>query len=161
MTTQSTARTTDILASAGDLRGEVKAGATFPSLFAMIAQRHMYRFGTTREHLAAVAVKNHANGAKNPLAHLRKQITLEKALSARMISEPLSLYDCSLISDGAAAVLLCASERAGEFSDKPVTVGALPKPPTMSPWMKGRHHNLQRGQNGVPEGLPNGGDHAG
>ncbi len=122
MTTQSTARTTDILASAGDLRGEVKAGATFPSLFAMIAQRHMYRFGTTREHLAAVAVKNHANGAKNPLAHLRKQITLEKALSARMISEPLSLYDCSLISDGAAAVLLCASERAGEFSDKPVTV---------------------------------------
>ena len=122
MTSQTTARTTDILASAGDLGGEVKAGATFPSLFAMIAKRHMHDFGTTREHLAAVAVKNHANGAKNPLAHLRKPITMEKALSGRMIAEPLTLYDCSLISDGAAAVLLCASDRATEFTDKPVCV---------------------------------------
>ena len=122
MTSQTTARTTDILASAGDLGGEVKAGATFPSLFAMITRRHMHDFGTTREHLAAVAVKNHANGAKNPLAHLRKPITMEKALSGRMIAEPLTLYDCSLISDGAAAVLLCASDRAAEFTDKPVCV---------------------------------------
>ena len=122
MTSQTTARTTDILASAGDLGGEVKAGATFPSLFAMITKRHMHDFGTTREHLAAVAVKNHANGAKNPLAHLRKPITMEKALAGRMIAEPLTLYDCSLISDGAAAVLLCASDRAAEFTDKPVCV---------------------------------------
>ena len=122
MTSQTTARTTDILAAAGDLGGEVKAGATFPSLFAMITKRHMHDFGTTREHLAAVAVKNHANGAKNPLAHLRKPITMEKALSGRMIAEPLTLYDCSLISDGAAAVLLCASDRAAEFTDKPVCV---------------------------------------
>ena len=122
MTSQSTARTTDILAAAGDLGGEVKAGATFPSLFAMIAQRHMYQYGTTREHLAAVAVKNHANGAKNPLAHLRKPITMEKALAGRMIAEPLTLYDCSLISDGAAAVLLCPSDRAAEFSEKPVRI---------------------------------------
>ena len=122
MTTQSTARTTDILASAGDLGGEIKAGATFPSLFAMIAQRHMHQYGTTREHLAAVAVKNHANGAKNPLAHLRKPITIEKALAGRMIAEPLSLYDCSLISDGAAAVLLRPTGRAREFGDKPVRV---------------------------------------
>ena len=125
MTSQSTARTTDILASAGDLGGEVKAGATFPSLFAMIAQRHMHEFGTTRAHLAAVAVKNHANGAKNPLAHMRKEITIEKALSARMISEPLGLYDCSLISDGAAAILLCSSERAAEFAGKPVAVRGI------------------------------------
>ena len=125
MTSQTTARTTDILASAGDLGGEVKAGATFPSLFAMIAKRHMHDFGTTREHLAAVAVKNHANGAKNPLAHLRKPITIEKALAGRMIAEPLTLYDCSLISDGAAAVLLCASDRATEFTDKPVCVRSV------------------------------------
>ena len=122
MTSQTTARTTDILASAGDLGGEVKAGATFPSLFAMITRRHMHDFGTTREHLAAVAVKNHANGAKNPLAHLRKPITIEKALAGRMIAEPLTLYDCSLISDGAAAVMLCTSDRAAEFTDKPVCV---------------------------------------
>ncbi len=125
MTSQTTARTTDILASAGDLGGEVKAGATFPSLFAMIAKRHMHDFGTTREHLAAVAVKNHANGAKNPLAHLRTPITKEKALAGRMIAEPLTLYDCSLISDGAAAVLLCASDRATEFTDKPVCVRSV------------------------------------
>jgi acetyl-CoA C-acetyltransferase len=122
MTPQTTARTTDILAAAGDLESEVRVGATFPALFGMIAQRHMYEFGTTREHLAAVAVKNHANGLKNPYAHLRKAITLEQALNGRMIAEPLTLYDCSLISDGAAAVLLAASDRAKEFTAKPVCV---------------------------------------
>ncbi len=122
MTPQTTARTTDILAAAGDIGSEVRAGATFPALFAMIAQRHMYEFGTTREHLAAVAVKNHANGLKNPFAHLRKAITVEQALNGRMIAEPLTLYDCSLISDGAAAVLLVASDRAREFAGKPICV---------------------------------------
>jgi acetyl-CoA C-acetyltransferase len=91
-------------------------------MFAMIAARHMHEFGTKREHLAAVAVKNHANGAKNPRAHMRKPITMEQALAGRMIAEPLTIYDCSLISDGAAAVLLCASEIAAEFSDKPISV---------------------------------------
>jgi acetyl-CoA C-acetyltransferase len=122
MTSQSTARTTDILAAAGEVSGEVKAGATFPSLFAMIARRHMYQYGTTREHLAAVAVKNHANGAKNPLAHMRKLITMEKALESRVIADPLGLYDCSLISDGAAAVLICASDRTKEFGGQPVCI---------------------------------------
>src|SRR5262245_49137370 len=58
MTSQSTAKTAEILAGAGDMAGEGRAGATFPALFAMIARRHMHDFGTTREHLAAVAVKN-------------------------------------------------------------------------------------------------------
>lgn len=122
MTSQPTPRVTEILASAGDLGGEVKAGATFPALFAMIARRHMYEFGTTREHLAAVAVKNHANGAKNPYAHMRKVITTEQALAAKPIADPLTLYDCSLISDGAAAVVLAPLERAFEFTGKPVRV---------------------------------------
>jgi acetyl-CoA C-acetyltransferase len=122
MTSQPIGRVTDILAAAGDLAGEVKAGATFPAMFAMIARRHMYQFGTTREHLAAVAVKNHANGAKNPDAHMRKVITKEQALAGRMIADPLTIYDCSLVSDGAAAVLLCASGRAAEFTDKPIRV---------------------------------------
>ena len=121
MTSQPLARVTEILASAGDLGGEVKAGATFPAMFAMIAQRYMHQFGATREHLAAVAVKNHANGAKNPDAHLRKTITLEQALAGRPIADPLTLYDCSPVSDGAAAVLLAATERAGEFR-KPIRV---------------------------------------
>lgn len=122
MTCQPTPRVTEILAGAGDCATEVKAGSTFPSLFAMIARRHMHDFGTTREHLSAVAVKNHANGALNPDAQMRKVITLEQAMNARPIAEPLNLYDCSLISDGAAAVVLCAAERAREFSERPVRI---------------------------------------
>src|SRR5580658_9413480 len=122
MTSQPTPVVTEILAGAGDMTGEGRAGATFPALFAMIARRHMYQYGTTREHLAAVAVKNHANGAKNPLAHMRKVITMEQALKGKPISEPLTVYDCSLISDGAAAVMIAPLERAAEFTNKPVKV---------------------------------------
>jgi acetyl-CoA C-acetyltransferase len=122
MTNQPTPKVTEILSGAGDCAGEIKAGSTFASLFAMIARRHMYQFGTTREHLAAVAVKNHANGALNPDAQMRKVITMEQAMAGKPIADPLNLYDCSLISDGAAAVLLAPAERAGEFSDKPVRV---------------------------------------
>jgi acetyl-CoA C-acetyltransferase len=122
MTCQPTARVTEILAGAGDGDSEVRVGSTFPSLFAMIARRHMHDFGTTREHLSSVAVKNHENGALNPDAQMRKVTTLEQAMNARPIAEPLNLYDCSLISDGAAAVVLCAADRAREFSDKPIKV---------------------------------------
>ena len=122
MTSRPPARVTEILAGAGDCAGEIKAGSTFPSLFAMIARRHMYQFGTTREQLAAVAVKNHANGALNPDAHMRKVITIEEALNARPVAEPLGLYDCSLISDGAAAVILTPADRARDFTNKPVRI---------------------------------------
>ncbi|MDP9170731.1 MAG: thiolase domain-containing protein, partial [Acidobacteriota bacterium] len=118
MTSQPTARVTEILAGAGDSATEVRAGSTFPSLFAMIARRHMHDFGTKREHLAAVAVKNHANGALNPDAQMRKVITLDQAMNGRAIAEPLNLYDCSLISDGAAAVILTAAE----LSDSPIKI---------------------------------------
>ena len=113
MTSQPTARVTEILAAAGDCSGEIAAGSTFPSLFGMIARRHMHDFGTTREHLAAVAVKNHANGALNPDAHMRKVITMDQALNARPIADPLGLYDCSLVSDGAAAVIVTATDWIG------------------------------------------------
>ncbi len=122
MTCQTTARVTEILSGAGDSRGEVHVGSTFPSLFGMIARRHMHDFGTTREHLSAVAVKNHENGALNPDAQMRKVITLEQAMKARPIADPLNLYDCSLISDGAAAVILCPADRARRFTDKPVSI---------------------------------------
>jgi acetyl-CoA C-acetyltransferase len=122
MTSQTTARVTEILCGAGDWGEEMRAGSTFPSLFGMIARRHMHEFGTTREHLSAVAVKNHENGALNPDAQMRKVITLEQAMKSKPIAEPLNLYDCSLISDGAAAVILCAADRARRFTDKPVSV---------------------------------------
>jgi acetyl-CoA C-acetyltransferase len=122
MTSQPTPKVTEILAGAGDMCGEGRAGATFPALFAMIARRHMYQYGTTREQMAAVAVKNHLNGSKNPQAHMRKVITLEQALAGKPIAEPLTVYDCSLISDGAAAVLIAPLERAAEFTDKAVKI---------------------------------------
>jgi acetyl-CoA C-acetyltransferase len=108
MTSQTTARVAQVLAGAGDVELEGAVGATFPALFAMIARRHMHEFGTTREQLAAVAVKNHRNAADNPQAHLRKVITLEQALAGKPVAEPLTLYDCSLVSDGAAAVWISA-----------------------------------------------------
>ncbi len=104
MTTQSTARVAEILAGAGDAEREAKLGATFPAIFALIARRHMHQYGTTREQLAAVAVKNHWNASMNPQAHLRKVISVEQALGGKPVAEPLTLYDCSLVSDGAAAV---------------------------------------------------------
>jgi acetyl-CoA C-acetyltransferase len=122
MTSQATPKVAEILAGAGDCCGEVKAGATFPALFAMIARRHMAQYGTTREQLAAVAVKNHANGARNPYAHMRKVITMEQALNGKPVSEPLTVYDCSLVSDGAASVLIAPLERAHEFAARPARV---------------------------------------
>jgi acetyl-CoA C-acetyltransferase len=82
----------------------------------------MYQYGTTREQMAAVAVKNHANGARNPFAHMRKVITMEQALAGKPVSEPLTVFDCSMISDGAAAVMIAPLERAREFSHKAVKV---------------------------------------
>ena len=122
MTSQQTPRVAEILAMAGECCTEGKAGATFPALFAMIARRHMHQYGTTREHLAAVAVKNHANGAKNPDAHMRKVITMEQAMAGKPIADPLTVYDCSLVSDGAASVVIAPLERAREWTDKPVRI---------------------------------------
>ncbi|MBC8166739.1 MAG: thiolase domain-containing protein, partial [Bryobacteraceae bacterium] len=120
MTSQDTPRVAEILAMAGECGTEGKAGATFPALFALIARRHMHQYGTLREHLSAVAVKNHSNGAKNPDAHMKKVITLEQAMAGKPIADPLNIYDCSLVSDGAASVILCPLERAREFTEKPV-----------------------------------------
>lgn len=122
MTSQPTPRVAEILAGAGDCCGEVKAGATFPALFAMIARRHMHQYGTKREHLAAVAVKNHANALMNEYAHMRKAITVEQALSGKPVADPLTIYDCSLVSDGAASVLIAPLEIARDFTDRPVQI---------------------------------------
>jgi acetyl-CoA C-acetyltransferase len=117
-----TAGVTRVLAEAAHAAEEMAAGATFPSLFAMIARRHMHAYGTTREMLSAVAVKNHAHGLHNPKAHMRKEIALEKAMAAQMICDPLNLYDCSLISDGAAALVIASAERARSLAATPIRI---------------------------------------
>jgi acetyl-CoA C-acetyltransferase len=108
------------LGVSGDTEVERASGLTFPGVYAMMARAHMERHGTTREQLAAVAVKNHRNGAKNPHAQFQKETTLEKALAAPMVADPLGLFDCCSTTDGAACVLLVAEERVPEFTKRPV-----------------------------------------
>jgi Acetyl-CoA acetyltransferase len=123
MNTVPTPKVTEFLAKAGDWENEVKVGYTFPSAFAMMARRHMYQYGTTREHLAAVAVKNHSNGLKNPDAHMHKAVTIEQVLGdTRIVADPLCLYDCSLITDGASAVVLSEGSIAKSFSKNPIDI---------------------------------------
>ncbi len=115
---------TDALASAADREWEVTFGATFPSLGAMMARRHMYEYGTTREQLAMFPVVAHENASKNPMAQLRNRITVEKVLNAPVIADPLTLLDCSPITDGAAAVVLAPMEVARKYTDTPVKISA-------------------------------------
>ena len=97
---------TNILATGLDQEWEAFFGATFPGVYAMIATKHMHDYGTTREQLAQVAVKNHANGALNPYAQFKREIKLESVLKAPTVAYPLGMLDCSPVSDGAAALIL-------------------------------------------------------
>jgi acetyl-CoA C-acetyltransferase len=97
---------TNALAAAADAEYEVFHGATFPGLYAMMACAHMARYGTTREMLSAVAVKNHKNGSKNPVAQYPFTITAEQVAGSVMVADPLRILDCSPITDGAAAVIV-------------------------------------------------------
>ena len=97
---------TAALAAAADAELEVFYGATFPGLYAMMARAHMARWGTTREQLAMVAVKNHRHGALNPHAQYRQEITVKDVIESAKVAEPLTILDCSPITDGAAALVL-------------------------------------------------------
>ncbi|NHM28768.1 thiolase domain-containing protein [Desulfofundulus sp. TPOSR] len=107
---------------AGDNEWERQVGITFPGAYALAAQRHMLDFGTSREQLSMVAVKNHECGFYNPKAQLRMKITLEKALKSPIVAYPLNIFDCCPTSDGASAVIICAKEIASKYTDKAVTV---------------------------------------
>lgn len=114
----------DALAAAADREWEAAVGATFPGLYAMMARAHMHEFGTTREQLAQVAVKNHYNGSMNPRAQFRNRITIETVINSPLVADPLRLFDCSPITDGAAAVVLVPAARAKEFTDTPIYIKA-------------------------------------
>ena len=122
MTHRSTAEVTEYLAMASDYPFEQWNGITFPGLFALMATAHMHDYGTTEKQLAMVAVKNHHNGSLNPKAHMQTEITLEKALTSRVIAWPLKLYDCSLITDGASCLILTKPEVAKKYTDTPVHI---------------------------------------
>jgi acetyl-CoA C-acetyltransferase len=101
---------THALATAADMRWEGVSGVTFPGLYAMMAVAHMHKYGTTREQLAAVSVKNHHNGTMNPRAQFRMEITVEGVIGSTKVADPLNILDCSPITDGAAAAILVPAD---------------------------------------------------
>ncbi len=107
------------LSTAADQEYECYHGVTFPGLYAMIARAHMNRYGTTRDQLAQVAVKNHFNGSMNPNAQFPRKVTLEQVKSAVLVADPLTVLDSSPVSDGGACVIL-ASEEVARKLQKPM-----------------------------------------
>jgi acetyl-CoA C-acetyltransferase len=148
MTTLPTERVTDSLATAGDVQYEIPAGFTFPGFYAAMATAYMAKYGATTEAFARVTMKNHDNGALNPKAQFGARIADiiagKKAAAAKkgkpvptwadeyaflnddranpIIAWPMRLFDCSPISDGAAAVLIVAEERARDFNATPLHI---------------------------------------
>jgi len=108
MTNLPTNRATKILAEVID-RSERAAGVSMASLAALITKFYMHKYHMHRDDLSLVALKNHSNGLLNPRAHLHKSITLADVNKSKIIAEPLRLYDCCPLSDGAAAVILTSS----------------------------------------------------
>jgi len=107
-----------------DCAFETKNGATFPGLYATLATAYRSTFRATPEMFGAIAIKNHANGARNPKAHFQKEITMETYLGSAMIASPLRLYDCCPFSDGAAAVVVAAKEFVKSPVSEPLVIRA-------------------------------------
>jgi acetyl-CoA C-acetyltransferase len=122
MTDVSGGEATYALATAADQEYEGYHGVTFPGLYAMMARAHMEHYGTTREQLAQVSVKNHHNGSMNPHAQFPFKVTQEQVIGAVMVADPLTLMDCSPITDGAAAVLLAPADEVSKMNKHPLTV---------------------------------------
>jgi acetyl-CoA C-acetyltransferase len=122
MTSESTPRVTRALAAAMDPVSEGHTGFTYPGFFALVANRHIYEYGTTIEQLAMVSVKNHTSSISNPRARFRHEVGLDDVLSSRLVADPLKVYDCCPMSDGAVALIICASEKAPDYTSKPVEI---------------------------------------
>lgn len=108
---------TDFVATLSHPEAEYIYGVTLPSLAGMFARLYMDRYGITPEHLAMVAIKNHENAMKNPNAHIQQPVRMEGLLhrpeavvNNPHVAEPLRMFDCCPVSDGAAAVILCSKE---------------------------------------------------
>ena len=110
----------EAMSTAGHPQFERPYGPPIPAFYALIAQAHEHAYGTTAAHRAAVAVACRRHAAMNPAAQMRKPITIADVINSRMIADPLHLLDCSLVSDGGAAIVMTSAERARDFPKCPV-----------------------------------------
>ena len=110
------------LGVSGDTEWERLAGLTFPGTYALMARRHFHEYGSNHDDLVHISVKNHMHGLDNEYAHLRKDVSFEKAQSGFMVADPLTLYDCCPTSDGASCVILAADHVAKKLTDDPIWV---------------------------------------
>ncbi|MDY6765432.1 MAG: thiolase domain-containing protein [Halobacteria archaeon] len=113
------------LGVSGETEWERLSGTTFSGVYAQMASAHMEKHGTTREQMSKVAVKNHSNGAKNPHAQLGFECSLEDALNAPVVADPLNLYHCCPTTDGAAAALIVSEEVVDRYTDTPIRVAGV------------------------------------
>ncbi|ELZ16833.1 propanoyl-CoA C-acyltransferase [Haloterrigena salina JCM 13891] len=113
------------LGVSGETEWERLSGTTFSGVYAQMASVHMERYGTTREQLSRVAVKNHANGAKNPHAQLGFECSLEDAESAPVVADPLNLYHCCPTSDGAACALIVSEDVVEKYTSDPIRIAGV------------------------------------
>jgi acetyl-CoA C-acetyltransferase len=125
MTELNASEVQDVMSRSGDVMWESPFGPTMPAYYAMYAQAHMKRYGTTEEQFAMVSVKNHKYGAKNPYAMFQKELTIEDVLKSRIVASPLKLLDCCANADGAACIILAGEKLARKITDTPVWIAGL------------------------------------
>ena len=125
MTELSSEEIQELMGRAGDVMWESPFGTTMPAYYAMYANAHMARYGTTQEQMALVSVKNRKYGTKNPKAMFQKPVEIEEVLKSRMVSYPLKLYDCCANADGAACILVASRDKVRKLSDRPVWIAGL------------------------------------
>ncbi len=113
------------LGVSGETEWERLTGTTFAGVYAQMANAYIDQYEATQEHLSMVAVKNHSNGAKNPNAHLGFECSLEDAVNAPLVADPLNLYHCCPTSDGAAAVLVASEDVVEEYTENPIRVAGV------------------------------------
>ena len=125
MTELSSGEIQELMGRAGDVMWESPFGTSMPAYYAMYANAHMAKYGTTEEDMALVTVKNRKYGAKNPQAMFQKPITVEEVLNSRLVSKPLKMFDCCANADGAACLVVTSAERAKKITDKPVWIAGI------------------------------------
>jgi acetyl-CoA acetyltransferase len=118
-------RAIEAMAGAGHPQFERPYGPPIPAFYALIARAHEHAYGTTAEQRAAVAVACRKHASLNPAAQMRRPITIEDVIASRMIADPLHLLDCSLVSDGGAAIVITSAERARDFKPQPVYLAGI------------------------------------